>query len=143
MLGTNSRTRGMSQQLYHQNRTKPSPHIISSQRYVSRIEKYSSVNTPSYRRITIVTIGSMEIFLMTIQNVQPLDQTLFAAATLVNESGPIEGRSQMVFWEKCITAQWKKKGGSRWENIDEKTGQTKLEPGYLLYFYEGTIKQSE
>lgn len=59
MLGTNSRTRGMSQQLYHQNRTKPSPHIISSQRYVSRIEKYSSVNTPSYRRITIVTIGSM------------------------------------------------------------------------------------
>lgn len=59
MLGTNSRTRWMSQQLYHQNRTKPSPHIFSSQRYVSRIEKYSSVNTPSYHRITIVTIGSM------------------------------------------------------------------------------------
>lgn len=80
---------------------------------------------------------------MTIQNVHDLDETLFAAATLVNERSPIEGRSQMVFWKNCTTAQWKKKGGSRWENIGEKTGQTKLEPGYLLYFYEGTIKQSE
>jgi hypothetical protein len=79
-------------------------------------------------------------FLMTIQNVQPLDQTLFASARLITESGPIEGRNQMVLWENCRTAQWKRKGGSRWELVDNE-GQAKLEPGYLLYFYEGTIKE--